>query len=574
MQSNSKRLFKYIAKEKKLIWLGVLATLLVSLVELFTGSMLKFLIDLIDKFSGTFAEGMLKDAKLPAKFGIKNPITDQKIEIFKETLKGADEIFKGMLVLCLIFVGLYFLQALFNYLRRVFMNAATQKILLNFKSEIYSKIVRLPYFFFHKNKTGDVVSRITYDVTTLSEIIDLLIEVARASIYILVFIPVMFFMSWELSLFTILYFPLSVILINLITKHIKKVSKKITDNVGDYTAYLEEKINSIKLVKSFGKQQEEEHAFNDLVEENYRHNLRLIKLRFALNPGSDFLGMIVLSVVYIFYSYKLTNGSGSLGDIVFFLYLIKTAYKPVKKVAEAWGQLHIALVSTKKIFHLLDETEEPANNGDKEKLQDKVNSLEFQNVNFSYPDDTRIVLKDLDFKFKKGDIIGVRGKTGSGKTTLLNLIPAFFNPTLGKISINGQDDLTVAQKRKLSIYLGTDSLLINGSIRENIEYGGLEISNEKEDEYASFIGLKGSSHLDWVIGKDGINLSEGQRQKVAFLRALLYQPRILIMDEVFSSLDKEDIAYIIKTCKAQLDMAFIVSRKDTVLDYTNQSIKL
>ncbi len=574
MQSNSKRLFKYIAKEKKLIWLGVLATLLVSLVELFTGSMLKFLIDLIDKFSGTFAEGMLKDAKLPAKFGIKNPITDQKIEIFKETLKGADEIFKGMLVLCLIFVGLYFLQALFNYLRRVFMNAATQKILLNFKSEIYSKIVRLPYFFFHKNKTGDVVSRITYDVTTLSEIIDLLIEVARASIYILVFIPVMFFMSWELSLFTILYFPLSVILINLITKHIKKVSKKITDNVGDYTAYLEEKINSIKLVKSFGKQQEEEHAFNDLVEENYRHNLRLIKLRFALNPGSDFLGMIVLSVVYIFYSYKLTNGSGSLGDIVFFLYLIKTAYKPVKKVAEAWGQLHIALVSTKKIFHLLDETEEPANNGDKGKLQDKVNSLEFQNVNFSYPDDTRIVLKDLDFKFKKGDIIGVRGKTGSGKTTLLNLIPAFFNPTLGKISINGQDDLTVAQKRKLSIYLGTDSLLINGSIRENIEYGGLEISNEKEDEYASFIGLKGSSHLDWVIGKDGINLSEGQRQKVAFLRALLYQPRILIMDEVFSSLDKEDIAYIIKTCKAQLDMAFIVSRKDTVLDYTNQSIKL
>ena len=574
MQSNSKRLFKYIAKEKKLIWLGVLATLLVSLVELFTGSMLKFLIDLIDKFSGTFAEGMLKDAKLPAKFGIKNPITDQKIEIFKETLKGADEIFKGMLVLCLIFVGLYFLQALFNYLRRVFMNAATQKILLNFKSEIYSKILRLPYFFFHKNKTGDVVSRITYDVTTLSEIIDLLIEVARASIYILVFIPVMFFMSWELSLFTILYFPLSVILINLITKHIKKVSKKITDNVGDYTAYLEEKINSIKLVKSFGKQQKEEHAFNDLVEENYRHNLRLIKLRFALNPGSDFLGMIVLSVVYIFYSYKLTNGSGSLGDIVFFLYLIKTAYKPVKKVAEAWGQLHIALVSTKKIFHLLDETEEPANNGDKGKLQDKVNSLEFQNVNFSYPDDTRIVLKDLDFKFKKGDIIGVRGKTGSGKTTLLNLIPAFFNPTLGKISINGQDDLTVAQKRKLSIYLGTDSLLINGSIRENIEYGGLEILKEKEDEYASFIGLKGSSHLDWVIGKDGINLSEGQRQKVAFLRALLYQPRILIMDEVFSSLDKEDIAYIIKTCKAQLDMAFIVSRKDTVLDYTNQAIKL
>lgn len=574
MQSNSKRLFKYIARQKKLIWLGVLATLLVSLVELFTGSMLKFLIDLIDKFSGTFAEGMLKDAKLPAKFSIKNPITDTKIEIFKETLKGADEIFRGMLVLCLIFVALYFLQALFNYLRRVFMNAATQKILLNFKSEIYSKIVRLPYFFFHKNKTGDVVSRITYDVTTLSEIIDLLIEVARASIYILVFIPVMFLMSWELSLFTILYFPLAVILINLITKHIKKVSKKITDNVGDYTAYLEEKINRIKLVKSFGKQNEEESAFDTLVEENYRHNLKLIKLKFALNPGSDFLGMIVLSVVYIFYSYKLTNGSGSLGDIVFFLYLIKTAYKPVKKVAEAWGQLHIALVSTKKIFRLLDETEESASVDGQCKLPNSVESLRFDNVSFSYPDDNRGVLKDLNLEFEKGDIVGVSGKTGSGKTTLLNLIPEFFKPTRGTISINGNADFSLVQKRQLSIYLGADSLLVNGSIRENIEYGGATIPAQSAEEFARFIGLKTSAQLDWIIGKDGTNLSEGQQQKVAFLRALVHQPRILILDEVFSSLDQEDIAFVIEACKTQVDIAFIVSRKDAVLEFTNRTIKL
>jgi len=465
MQSNSKRLFKYIARQKTLISLGELATLLMSLVELVTGSMLKFLNALIVKFSGTFAEGILKDSKLPAKFSIKNPITDQKIEIFKETLTGTDEIFRGMLMLCLLFVGLSFLLALFNYLRRVFMNAATQKILLNFKSDIYSKIVRLPYFFFHKNKTGDVVSRITYDVTTLSEIIDLLVEVARAIIYIIVFIPVMFLMSWELSLFTILYFPLAIILINLITKHIKKVSKKITDNVGDYTAYLEEKINSIKLVKSFGKQKEEENAFDELVEENYGHNIKLIKLKFALNPGSDFLGMIVLSVVYIFYCYKLTNGTGSLGDIVFFLYLIKTAYKPVKKVAEAWGQLHVALVSTTKIFHLMDEAEEVSDKN--KKPISTVKTLKFENISFSYPDDKRCVLKDLNFEFKKGDVIGVSGKTGSGKTTLLNLIPSFFNPTHGVITINGNEDLSIGQKRKLSIYLGSDSLLVNGSIREN-----------------------------------------------------------------------------------------------------------
>lgn len=574
MNSNSKRLFKYIGKQKKLISLGVLATLLMSLVELFNGSLLKFLINLIDKFSGTFADGIVKNAKLPAKFSIKNPITDGKIEIFNQTLKGTDEILKGMLVLCLLFVGLSFLLALFNYLRRVFMNAATQKILLNFKSDIYSKIVRLPYFFFHKNKTGDVVSRITYDVTTLNEIIDLLIEVARALIYILVFIPVMFLMSWELSLFTILYFPLAIILINRITKHIKKVSKKITDNVGDYTAYLEEKINSIKLVKSFGKQREEEQTFNTLVEDNYRFNLRLIKLRFALNPGSDFLGMIVLAVVYVFYSYKLTNGHGSLGDIVFFLYLIRTAYKPVKKVAEAWGQLHVALVSTKKIFRLLDKAEEPANKAGEPLSVNTVESLIFKDVSFGYPDDKRIVLENLNLEFKKGDVVGIIGKTGSGKTTLMNLIPGFLKPGKGEIYFNGSKNLSLADKRKLCIYLGTESWMINGSIRENMQYGGLSIPKEKADEYAQFIGLDESAQLDWIIGKDGINLSEGQKQKVAFLRALMYHPRIMILDEVFSSLDKEEIAYMINYCKKELDILIMVSRKNAVLEYANKTIEL
>ncbi len=574
MQSNPKRLLKYITKQKTLIWFGVLATLFMSIVELFTGSMLKFLIDLIDKFSGTFAEGLLNNAKLPAKFSIKNPITDDKIQVFNQTLNGTGEIFRGMVMLCLIFVGLHFLLALFNYLRRVFMNAATQKILLNFKSDIYSKIVRLPYYFFHRNKTGDVVSRITYDVSTLSEIIDLLVEVARAFIYILVFIPVMFYMSWELSLFTILYFPLAILLIDRITKHIKKVSKKITDNVGSYTAFLEEKINRAMLVKSYGKEGAEEHAFDRLVEKNYRYNLKLIQLKFALNPGSDFLGMIVLSVIYVFYSYKLTNGSGSLGDIVFFLYLVRTAYKPVKKVAQAWGQLHVALVSTKKIFHLMDEAEEDLENTSKKDIPDSVDSLKFSDVGFSYPDDHRTVLQNLNFEFQKGDIIGVKGKTGSGKTTLLHLIPAFFEPLNGRIVINDNKNLDVVQKRKICTYLGADSLLVNGSIRENIEYGGRAISKDLEEEYTKFIGFAESGHLDWVIGKDGINLSDGQKQKVAFLRAITHQPKILIMDEVFSSLDGEDITYIMNTCKAKLDMTFVVSRKNEVLEYANRTIQL
>lgn len=329
MTNNSRRLYNYVIKQKRLILWGVLATLLMSLVELATGAMLKFITNLVDKFSGSLSDGVLKTAKLPIKYNVKNPITHERIEFFNTTLKGSHEIFKGMLYLCGAFLVLYFVFALFNYLRRVYMNAATQLILKDFKSDIYKKLLRLPYGFFQQNKTGDLVSRITYDVTTLNEIIDLLIEVARALIYIVVFIPVMFVMSWQLALFTILYFPIAVVFIEFLTRKIKRVSKHLTDNVGDYTAYLEEKINGIKLVKSFRKEQDEERQFESLITENFKHNLKYIKLKFALNPGSDFLGMIVLSIVYVFYCYKLSNGQADLGDFVFFLYLVNTAYKLV-----------------------------------------------------------------------------------------------------------------------------------------------------------------------------------------------------------------------------------------------------
>lgn len=570
MQQNSKRLFQYIGRQKRLITFGVLATLFMSLVELFTGAMFKFLTNVVDKFSGSFAEGINESAKLPLKFNIKHPITGDKLSIINKTLKGSDEIFKAMLVLCLVFIGLYFLLALFNYLRRVFMNAATQRILQEFKNDIYAKILRLPYSFFGKNKTGDMVSRITYDVATLSEIIDLLVEVARAGIYILVFVPVMFSMSWQLSLFTILYFPLSIILIDFITKRIKKVSKSITDNVGDYTAFLEEKINRFKLIKIFGKEQQEKETFNHLIEDNFRHNLRLIKLKFALNPSSDLLGMILLTVVYIYYTFRVTEGTTTLGDIVFFIYLVRTAYKPVKKVAQAWGQLHVALVSTRKIFRLLDESEEKniEPNSIGTNLND-ISSIEFQQVSFSYPEVEKAVLFDLNFRVEKGDIVGLTGRTGAGKSTLLNLIPRFYHADKGQVLINGEANWSIKQIRENLVHLGSDCLLINGTIRDNIEYGGQKIPKKQEQAFINLIGLNSIEDLNRDIGKDGVHLSDGQRQKVAFLRGIIYKPRILILDEVFSSIDKEDIETLFEMCK-DVDIVFVVSRKDDVLAQTNK----
>ncbi|MDX2430288.1 MAG: ABC transporter ATP-binding protein [Bacteroides sp.] len=575
MKKTSHRLYSYIVRQKKLISLGILATLLMGLVELFTGSLLKFLINLIDKYTGSFDQGIAENINLPVKYQIDFPLFKEKVVLLDRTLSGAPEILRGMVWLCLLFLGLYFLLALFNYGRRVFMNAATQRILQNFKNDIYEKILRLPFSFFNRNKTGDVVSRITYDVTTLREIIDLFVEVARAGVYILIFVPVMFFMSWQLSIFTILFFPLSVIIINVVSRFIKKVSKKLTDNVGDYTAFLEEKINRFKLIKGARTEQKEAEAFAGLVESNYQYNLKLIKLKFSLNPTNDFLGMIALSAVYLIYSFRFSRGEFNLGDIVFYLYLVRTAYKPVKKVAQAWGQLQVALVSTRKIFRMLDEAEEVLDSPGLEKLFDGISTLGFEDVCFSYSNNGSEILKGITFQAKKGDIIAVGGKSGAGKSTLMNLIPGFYQAQKGDIKINGENysHYSLNELRSRVAHVDSDTLFMNGSIRENIEYGNKTMDEVQKEEFSIFLGLKGPSELEQVIGKDGEDLSEGQKQKISFLRAIQSNPSVLILDEAFSSLDGEDINYIMKCCQ-KVNILFLVSRKKEVTQHANRKMTL
>lgn len=570
MKSTSKRLFNYIKKQKNKILWGVLATLLMSLVELATGGLLKYLTNLMGKIQGNFTDQGAELIKLPLRYNIKFPFFNYKLNIIDTTLKGADGIFMGLVALCGVFLLLYFLKTVFNYLRRVFMNAATQRILQNFKVDIYNKILKLPFSFFNTNKTGDVVSRITYDVATLNEIIDLFIEVARAFIYVLVFIPVMFYMSWQLSLFTILFFPLSVILIEYITRKIKRVSKKITDNVGDYTAFLEERITRFKIVKSFGKEGKESAAFSKLVEENYQHNLKLIKLRYSMNPTNDFLGMMLLAVVYLFYSYKITHSATSLGDIVLFLYLVKTAFKPIKKVAEAWGQLQVALVSTRKIFLLLDESEEGENKNLDAHTQ-IIDTIHLREISFSYAKNYNKIFENVSFTVKRGDVIAINGKTGSGKTTLLNLLPSYLLPDSGQLQINNKpySDFSLSYIRSQIKLVEAGVPFFDATVHENLVYSGESITQSQMETYSHFLGLSSGRDLNQVIGKDGINLSLGQQQKLGFLRALISKPQVLILDEVFSSLDLEDIHYIFEACKS-IPILFIVSRKSEVLKYANR----
>lgn len=569
---NANKLLKtFILRQKRKILVGILATAMVGLTELFTGSLFKFLTNTITRFPQ--ADSGETISKLPLKLNIDLPLLDHKIKIINTTLKGSNEILHGLLVIALVFFTLYFFQTLFLYIREVYMNSAVQRILQDFKNTIYRRLLKLPYSYFNRNQTGDIVSRVTYDVTTLNDIINLLIEISRAGVYMLLFIPVMFFINWQLAIFTVLFFPLSFFIIHIITKRIKKVSKKITDNVGDYTAFLENRINQTRLIKSLGTEEQEKQVFANLVEENYQHNLKLIRLKYLLKPSNELFGILGVTFVFIFFANQLVKGSSNIGDVAFFLYLVKTSYKPFKKVAQALGDLHVALVSTNKIARLFNELPEEPKLPKSEGKISEVHSVEFRKVIFGYTEDNTI-LNELNLNMVKGEIIGITGDTGVGKTTLANLLMGFFRPRSGYIMINHKDyrGMPLKQLRKIVGLVSNNTDVLPGTLRDNLLYG-TRASDSDIMQYAEFLGIQSPTELDEKIGTGGKKISSGTRQKIALVRAFLRKPSIMIIDEGITNIEKEAYDYVMLQLK-QFDMALIITRSQQILSITDCNYKL
>lgn len=550
-----KRLLKYLAREKGKITLGVLATMFLAAGETATGALLKIVTDSIKEISTFLSTNAGEIIELPLK--IKIPET--KIKILKVTLTGSDEVFRGMLLLCLAFIAIYILQALFDYAREVFMNAAAQRVLQSVKNDIYAKVLRLPAQFFDKNRTGDIVSRVTYDVTTLSQLIDLLIEVVRSGVYFIVLVPVLFWIDWKVAAFTVLFYPLSAVIIAEFSRRIKLVSKNLSDNVGDYTAFLEKKISSYRTVRSFVKEETEGASYQDLMEKNYRYNLKMILLKYVLKPSNELLGMFGVAMICAYFSYKLVYSDTTLGDAVFFLYIVKNAYKPFKKVAEAIGQLQLSLVCSAKIFTLLDEAQETDSAHEATKV-DAVETIEFRDMSFAYNGGPK-VFDRFSYKADKGSVVAVKGPSGCGKTTMLYLLLRLYDAKDGAILLNGTDirNIPLAQLRKTIAIAGADIPLFPGTIRENLIYGNPAATDKDISQYLDFLGITADG-LETVIGEGEILLSAGQKQKIGIARALLANPKVLLLDEVCASIDTESIERLFSLIKG-VDIVFIVTRR-------------
>jgi subfamily B ATP-binding cassette protein MsbA len=424
------------------------------------------------------------------------------------------------------------------------MSSVQQKILMRFRIDLFDTILLLPVRYFDAERTGRIMSRITNDVNALEQSLYLIVEIAQNIVYTVIFATALFFTNWQLTFFTMFIFTISGVLSRKFGDRIRTHSHHLTNTLADISSFLQEKINAIRIVKSFSREEYERNTFRQKVETNYHHSMKIVRTMAYLSPTNELFNTVVTSLLVVFTGYLFIQGSMTIESMVYFLLLMISLAKPVKALGEGVARLQKTLVSAQYIFEMLDLEKEHISNGKPAAVITK-GEVEFRNVSFSYVDNIP-ALTNISFHVRQGEKVALVGPSGSGKTTLINLIPRFYQPTSGTIFIDGQDTsrMRLGDLRSQIGIVPQEVMLFSGTVEENIRYGRLDASDDEIREAAKMANahqfIEQLEHAYRTeIGERGVQLSGGQRQRIAIARAILRNPRILLLDEATSALDTE-----------------------------------
>ena len=444
-----------------------------------------------------------------------------------------------------IVIFFFLMKNLFNYLALYNITFVKNGLLKNLRGKLYSKVISMPISYFLNKKKGDLMSRITADIleiqTSYLSILELMV---REPLTILFTLIVMFTISPELTLFVILFIPISGFIISIIGKKLRKDSKEVQQQQSNFLSMIDETISGQKVIKSFLSESFFDQKFDSINKMLYKYSNRVINRKNLAGPFSEFMGILVIGVLLWFGGKMvLINETISGTTFIVFMGLAYNILTPAKNLSKSFYSIKKGNAAAERVFEIIEFKPENDSNRDQllETFKDKI---EFKNVDFSYGQSK--ILDKISFTIKKGQSVALVGSSGSGKTTIANLLNGFYNSDSGSISIDGMEISSITREslyKNISI-VTQESILFNDTIMNNIRIGDLDSIDEdivnaaKEANAHEFI-LEQSEKYDTNIGDYGGKLSGGQKQRLTIARAMLKSPSILILDEATSSLDSE-----------------------------------
>lgn len=458
------------------------------------------------------------------------------------TGEGIDFAYIGNILLLML--GLYALSALFSFIQGWLMTGVSNKLTYTFRQQISTKINRLPLAYFDHTSQGEVLSRITNDVDTINQTLSQNLTQMITSVTTVVGVLVMMFsINWMMTLVTLIILPLSAIFISIVVKRSQKYFKQQQDYLGHVNGHIEEMYGGHIVVKAFNGEENSTRQFDTFNSTLYDSAWKSQFFSGLMMPVMTFIGNLGYVAVAILGAYLAVRNLITVGDIQAFIQYVRSFTQPIAQIANISNVLQQAAAASERVFEFLDEPEEKPDVEDPIKLTSVVGEVTFENVHFGY-DPEKIIINDFSAEIKPGQKIAIVGPTGAGKTTIVKLVMRFYDVNSGAILLDGHDirSFTRGDLRGMFGMVLQDAWLYNGTILENIRYGRLDATDE--EVYAAaraanvdhFVRtLPEGYHM--VVDEEGTNVSQGQKQLLTIARAILSDPKILILDEATSSVD-------------------------------------
>jgi len=454
---------------------------------------------------------------------------------------------KALVLIGIFIIITVFLKVAFYFLANYMIVLIRNGVVRDIRSKIYRKIMNLQLGFFSDERKGDIIARMTGDVTEVeNSIMNSLDMMIKNPILILVSVLVMVYMSWSLTLFVFLTFPVAGYLIGMIGKSLKKESRKGQEKMGQILSVVEEDLSGLRIIKAFNAEKKATERFENENESYYQIMNQLMWRRFLAHPMSEFLGTAIIIVVLWYGGKLILNDKSSLDAASFIGYLVffYNIINPAKAFSTALYSVEKGLASMERIDKILQTKPEITEKSGVKPITEFKNRIVYENVSFAY--NSVAVLKEIDLVIEKGKTVAFVGRSGSGKTTLADLLPRFWDVTGGKITIDGTDirEFKLKELRDLIGYVNQEPILFNDSFFNNIAFG-IENATEEEVIKAAKIAnahefiISSDRGYQTNIGDRGDKLSGGQKQRLSIARAVMKNPPILILDEATSSLDTE-----------------------------------